>query len=207
MARDFIINGETMVWVTFGLQILANPNPIPDVPPQTYELGLASGQVKINFRYSHEEIKVDDFGSTIPADIMSNLMDATISMDLIHYDPYVLDTCIGQSHGGQGLVGQENPYVNYNTVGYMSPAGTLLGAGGDILTETEVYGMYLWLRSPQLGLPWRFLYTCLTESPTIITLGTEKSIAQCKWRAIPLAIPNVNTGEVVSNNAILWDRG
>lgn len=182
MARDFFINGETMVAVK------GNAN--SGFPGLTH-LGLADGPIRVRLDFRHMDIQVDAWGGEIPADVQCKLAAATISMTLVHFDRNVLDDCLGQSMGGA-------------SVGTVSRAGRRMGGGNARFALNNFY-IGLNLLSPVGAKPWRFYYTYLTGPPMEFPLGTERSIVALNWRAIPYTTDPWGGG-TGSTNAILWDH-
>mgnify|MGYP001608992929 FL=1 len=108
MARDFIINGETLVKVKGS-----SSSSISTLS----ELGLAEKEVTISPRFYHSEMRADDFGPNIPPEVMWMLADVQIAMTLVHFDRAVLEACISESMGG-------------STFGvFLAGAGTPMGGG------------------------------------------------------------------------------
>lgn len=205
MTRAFQINGETLVRVRGGAHMSGVA--IGTVS----ELGLASESIQVIPRFVHKDIKCDDFGPDIAADMMTQLADVTIRMQLIHYDRDVLDICMDESMGG----GRGGVFIR--NAGVLPPAGTILG-GLKPLFASGNHFISLNLASPQLVYPWRFPAAYLTGQPLEIPLGSKSSIVVAEWRAIPYVVPpRVTTlsaasgtmssvGEIQSSGALLWDR-
>lgn len=188
MARDFIINGETLVKVKgmTGTSIAS-----------VQELGLTSDETWIVPHFSHRDLHIDDFGPDIPPEVLWMLSTVTIRMTLVHYDNSILRTCITESMAG-------------GTEGTMVGAGTPMGGGADIFSDKNHY-ISLNLLSPNLSLPWRFRSTYLAEPPVEYPLGTGASLVRLNWRAIPY-YPPTSVGELSAGTAyrstgrVLWDR-
>lgn len=191
MARDFIINGETLVKVKGAEGAFTNDGP--------NELGLTVDQVTVVPRWKHLDILADDFGPDIPAELMWNLADVIILMTLIHFDEGVLDRCMAQSMGGA----KDDNGVLY-AAGIMAGAGRQMGAM-KALFDANNHFISLNLLSPVLNRPWRFPKSVLAENPVQYPLGVEKSAVKLVWRAIPYQVVNEDT-EVKSAGSILWDR-
>lgn len=217
VTRDYVINGETMVFVRFGEHIQSPMSPMvsgidPAIlpgPAYEWQLGLTAGEIRVSPRPKFRDINVDDYSPEVPAEVLANIADADIRMTLVHYDPQILDICFGESMGGINPVG---PWA----AGQMVGAGTMLGGGLPIYSSGSHY-IGLRLSSPVLNRPWRFPTCYLTGSPLEIPLGTERTLAVCGWRAIPYgnALVSVNPGsenpiynlqEVRSSGMVLWDR-
>ncbi len=175
MARDFFINGESLVLVKGSAgSAIANLS----------ELGLAEGPIRVTFDYRHRDMQVDAWGREIPVDVQWMLGAATITMNLIHFDRAVLEACQGESMGGAG--GGAVP-------GTFNRAGTRMGGGAVRFAASNHY-IGLNIASPVAGLPWRFFFTYLTMQPVDWPLGTEKSSIMTTWRAIPYTIDPWNGG-------------
>lgn len=198
MPRDFVINGETMVNVQGFLSVSGGFG--------SFELGLTSESVRVSPRFIHRDVHIDDFGPDIPVEVINMLADVHIRMILVHYDPQVLTACVGESLGGSLIDGR------------MIPAGTPMGGGFPLGAFGNHY-IELTLTSPFLS-PWRFPAAYLTSQPLEIPLGTERSLVQLDWRAIPYTIPNFSSGpmagpvgitffsgsEIISSGVALWYR-
>ncbi len=192
MARDFYINGETMVSVKGRAD-----SEIGSIQ----QLGLSEDPIRVSLNFRHEDINVDAWGGRIPAEVQWFLSDAIITMNLIHIDRNILDVCFLESMGGATAIGS------------LRRAGARLGnnlprfAGGGQLGNHYIG---LNLSAPVGGVPWRFFTTYLTDSPFEQPLGTEKSIFTLRWRAIPytqdpwggVTAGNPGTG---AEGAQLWD--
>jgi len=197
MARDFYINGEALVWVI--------SNPATGIPTLT-QLGLSADPIQITPSFKHKDINLDAWGEA-PADVQVMLTEATVSMNLIHYDPVVLATCIGLTMGGYAAAGID---------GTTSRAGVRLGGGVNRLALGNNY-IGLNISAPISGNPWRFLNTYIADSITV-PLGTEKSTVSITWRAIPYPAILQSNGVVdpagVAGGVIygatgvkIWDHG
>lgn len=195
MARAWFINGESLVMVRGNA--LA-PYNISD--SSGAQLGLSEGPISVRPNFVHKDIHVDAFGGEIPADVQTMLADVTISMRLVNVDRDVLDTCLLQSMGNLG-----------GTIGQVPRAGTVLGGTGSAgagSTQTRFGSNWqyivLGIRSPVASKPWRFPAAYMTGPPMEFPLGTEKSIIQVNWRAIPWAADPWGGGTGAAG-AILWD--
>lgn len=186
MARDFCVNGETLV----KLKGSSSQSAIASV----CELGLTSDDVRIIPRWIHEDMHVNDFGPDVPPDVLCMLADVTIRMTMIHYDNAILSACIAETMGG-------------GTEGTLRGAGTPMGGYNRLYTEYCHY-ISLNLMSPQLNRPWLF-YACYLASPPLeYPIGTTVSAVPLTWRAIPyangLALPN-DFG-IQSVGTVIWDH-
>lgn len=186
MARDFQINGETMVYVK-GAANTAIAN--------LTELGLAVDQVRITPNFRHLDIKVDAWGGSDgpPADVQWMLMDVMIQMTLVHFDYDVLEHCLQLSAGG--------PNAAFHT---MTRAGARLGNN---FARFEAGNRYIGLNlaSPQGQRPWRFYFAYLASQPVTIPLGVERSLVPVTWRAIPYTQDPWGAGLGAEGN-VIWDH-
>ena len=208
MPRDFQINGESLVLVKFGEHIPPALSNIPGSVSNLSELGLASEGIRITPRFVHHDLRVDDFGPNIPAEVLHQLADCTVSMTLIHYDVNTLDLCLGESLGGLEVGGFPGPTGVF--IGTMNAAGTPLGGFVPYLQSGYHYTS-MSILSPQLNFPWHFPAAYLAGTPMDLPLGTHASMTKLTWRAIPYNIPRNGDspdfdGEIVSSGAILWDH-
>lgn len=204
MARDVVINGECLVLTKFGAHVLDRPLGQNNSSSARFELGLSSREIRITPRFVHRDINVDDFGSDIPVEVLNMMADVTIRMELVHYDKDVLDACQIESQGGD---------ASRTTVGSLPPAGLPLGNFVQLLAS-GCHFISLNLTSPQLNFPWRFRACYLTGPPVEIPIGTERTLAQVNWRAIPYRAPTLGVivsgfspfAEVMSSGVPLFDR-
>ena len=181
--------------VKFGDQVRTTQFGIDNNNSALFQLGLASEESRITPNYVHMDVKVDDFGPQIPAEVLAQMSDVNIAMRLIHYDRNVLDACLAESLGLNG--------GNF-AAGIMTPAGYPLGQNLPVLASGCHY-ISLNLTSPQLNFPWRFPASFLTGPPVIIPLGTTTTIADLNWRTVPYArqTPLI---EIQSSGRVLWDH-
>lgn len=187
MARDFLINGETMVSVK---------GPQGSAIASISQLGLSLSPIRVTLDIRHRDIVLDAWGGEIPADTQFMLAAANIAMDLVHVDRDVLEACVKLSMGGAGGVG--------NLEGQLARAGQRMGGGLARFAAGNNY-VGLNLSSPVLTLPYRFYFTYLTGTPLEIPLGTEKSIYSMNWRAIPYTQDPWNNG-VGATGTFLYDN-
>jgi hypothetical protein len=168
MARDFYINGETMVFVKAKADSPFGGN--------MTQLGLAEDPIKVTPKFIHKDINVDAWGEA-PAEVQFMLAELSISMNLIHFDRSIIDACMQLSMGGAPAIGQ------------LTRAGARLGnnaarfaAGGPGVGN---FYIGLNLTSPIGAKPWRFYYTYLTGQPAEFPLGVDRSVIRMNWRCIP----------------------
>jgi hypothetical protein len=196
MARDFEIQGESLVYV--------KGNTASAIPIMT-QLALSPDAIRVSPVVHHEDCNVDAWGRA-PADVQWMLAEARISMTVVHFDPAVLQECVRLSMGG--AVG--------TTLGFgsMARAGTRLGNNaprfGQNLT-TGAYNNYIGLNisAPINNLPWRFFYAYLMDPPFDWPLGTRRSITTLNWRVVPYTQDpaNIINGIITgAQNYQLWDR-
>ncbi len=193
MARDFLINGESMVTVKGG----AHTSGIRNVT----QLALASEGIIVSPRIYSHSVKVDDFGPYVPPEVMIQIAEVNISMTLVHTDYDVLRECIAESIGGM------------TTWGMLSPAGTMMGRGKALYTS-GCHWMGLSIASPFMGIPWTFPSAYLPSPPINIPLGTTRMLIQLDWRAIPYVVMQSGGApytsgdsrgiEIQSSGAVLW---
>ncbi len=175
MARDYFINGETLVLVKGRADSAIG---------SLQQLGLSDAPIAIRMNFHHKDIGVDAYGATVPeTQVMGG--DATISMTLVHFDRSVLATCVNESLGGataEGLLQRAGSRMGNNLPRF--------GAGGFL--GNHYIGLNL--TSVVAGIPWRFYYTFLANPPVEFPLGTEKSIVRLQWRAIGYTVDPWNGG-------------
>lgn len=176
MARDFFINGETLVSVT---------GPTGSTIATTQEFGLAADPVRITPVFRHRDINVDAWGEA-PADIQWMLAEVQVSFTLIHMDRAVLDECLRLSMGGPSAIGQ------------MSRAGTRMG-NNVVWPAVGNKFIQLFLSSPIGAKSWRFFFSYLTNPPMEFPLGTEKSMVPVNWRVIPYPLASTSTASDPAN--------
>lgn len=201
MARDYFIFGETLVSVKGGEHMSGRPIGVVS------ELGLSTDAIVITPRYFHHDMRIDDFGPDVPADVMWNLADVTIRMNLVHYDEEVLDRCERESMGGgPALTVFDSPT---NNAGLIAPAGTILGGNKFLFASGNHFISVNLFSQTNAELSRRYRTCYLAEQPVVFPIGTRASILQLTWRAIPYQEPpsifNPNV-EWISSGAILWDR-
>lgn len=206
MARDFQINGEAMVQVKGGAHTsLLGPDYRIDT---AQELGLSSEQIRISPIIHHHDLRTDSFGPNVPAEVLWMNAEVRISMTLVHFDRKILDTCLAESMGGL-------PAANL-VAGELAPPGMPLG-GYKQLYASGCHFMSLGITSPLQDLPYRFIACYLAQNPVEIPLGSERSLVQCNWRAIPYVVPSENEvgggtplpprfKELICSGATLWDH-
>lgn len=197
--RDFQIYGPAMIAVNFGGHIPISPHlsGFASGAPLTQlsDLGLCTDAINIHLNFRHKNIMTDAYGPEIPIDQQWMLADAVVTTRLIHWNPEILELCLREAMGGGA-----DPTSATDSAGSCNLAGTIMGGGNQApkFNEPFVPGSgyhYVSLNiipQPNIGtLPWRFPSSYLTGRPVIIPIGTERTIAECTWRAIPYGVvPN-----------------
>jgi len=221
-------NNETITSITINTETLSSPLLVLGfsdgsyiaLPSQIYtvvgppqitgtttgllELGLSIDPIVIAPKFTHRDLKTDDFGPDTPADVIWYLGTALVSMNLIHYDYSVLDFCIAESMGGLQSPNSGPRSGNWaGGLGGMAPAGTPLGGGSPLYSEKCHY-IGLILKSPRANIQWNFPATYLAEQPFELPLGTERSVVRCRWRAIPYTFVKGRVEQPLSRDAVLW---
>jgi len=193
--RGFYINGEVLVTVrgNAALALSGGPN------VETHELGLCSESVRIIPRFYHKEVYVDDYGPSIPAELLAMPADCLIRTSLVHYNPIVLEACIAESNANI-----PRAWESFK----LPPAGTPMG-GAKFLGSSGCHYIELNLSSPIEELPYLFKAAYLTGPPVEIPIGAQRSIAICNWRSIPYAEPQYigKLGEPLSSGRVLYEGG
>ncbi len=198
MPRDFHINGPALVKVFFGEHVSTSGTLFQ-------ELGLTEGQINVVPHFFHKDIYVDDFGPNCPPEVMWQLASVDINMTMIHFDKETLRICVNESMAG-------------------SSDGTLVGAGNTLghglpLFSSGNHLIDLTITSPDEQEPYHFFATYLLGPPYKYPMGTEVTIVDMTWRAIPykpfLVLnnssgqpigPEVGFQELTSEGVVLWNR-
>lgn len=183
MARDFYINGATLIKVKGAAGTgIAN----------LQELGLPAGPIRVTPNYFHKPItEVDAWGNQAEVETQLMNMAMRVQIDLIHFDADILDICIRESMGGA------------TAEGTLVGAGLRMGNGAARFAATNHY-IGLNILSPIRLRPWRFYFTYLENSPEY-PLGTEKSIVKTSWVVVPYIADPWNGG-VGSQGVVVYDR-
>lgn len=181
MARDFFINGETMVYVKGNTD-----TPLSGLT----ELGLASEKITCTPVFKGEDLIVDAWGD-VPVDVQFMLAELRVSMTLVHIDRAVLDIVIRESMAGA------------SSIGSLPRAGTRMGGGVPRFVSGNHY-LGLNLSSPVGGKPWRFFFAYLFDQQEI-DMGTKRSFFVLNWRVIPYTIDPYNGG-LGALGTQLWDH-
>lgn len=194
MARQFVVNGETLVEVRGGCHMSGNAIGIVS------ELGLTEDQITISPIFKYKSIHVNDFGPDIPADMLTMLASVKISMTLVNYDPEVLDICVEESMGGfGGDLANPQPFAQGVIPGGAVTwvGGTLTGAGTPLgglkrIFDSGWHYISVNLTSPVFGSPWTFPKCYLSEQPVEIPLGTQRSKVKLEFTALPYYDPYIS---------------
>ena len=191
MARGFYIQGEAMTYVK---------GPTGSAIASTVQLGLPADKIQCSIEPRYRDMNLDAFGGEIPPDVQCMLAAVNVTMDLIHFDPTILDECQRLSMGLAGIAG--------GVIGTLPHAGTRLGGGGALYTSATNNLMQLQIAAPagSPALPWRFYAGYMPQAYTY-PLGTEKSIVRVTWRFIPYPPSGDpwNSGNG-AQGVVLWDR-
>lgn len=193
MARDWYINGVSMVWVRGR----SNHSVIGAAPTQ---LCLAKDPVTVSLDLKQKGIHLDAWGNEDgpPAEIQTKLAGATISLNPIHFDPAVLEALVSESMGGS------------TTFGQLVGAGSTMG-NNNVRFGTDNHYVSVYIGSPIVARPWRFFFGRMT-SPSW-PLGTEKSVVTITFEIIPYtpdpwggSSGEGTTAGTGAANYALWDR-
>lgn len=174
-----------------------------------HELGMTDEPIRISFKYSQKDVPADDFGPEVPANILSQLYEATIRMNLVHFDETILRACMRESAVAAG-----------NFDGVCAPGGTPLGNGGALFSSNN-YFISLNIVGLRYPLPWRFPASFLI-TPLEYPIGSVATKPSLVWRSIPYAslatgaaytlpsLPGVTLrptrGDLLSYGAVVWDH-
>ncbi len=175
MARQYFINGETMITVKGNATSLI---------ATVQELGLSQDAISVTEDYNHDDIAVDAYGNTNginPPDQQIFGAQVVVKMNLVHYDVLILQECVRLSMGNAPVEGQ------------LSRAGTLMG-GNQPLYGTANNFISVGISSPVGGIPWTFLSCYLFQRPVTYPLGTKRSIVDLLWRGIAYSVDPWNGG-------------
>lgn len=187
MARDFFINGPTMVYVRGRSDTNIGT---------VQELGLSDTPIRVRPQFKHRPIHVDAWGDVSP-EVQFMLASVELTISLIHFDRSLLDVCLQESMGGAPAIGQlttAGTRLGNNKALYAPGNGTL---GNHYIT--------LGLSSPISGKPWRFFACYMNTIPMDFPLGTEKSAVATNWTCIPYDRDIYNAG-LGSYGIALWDH-
>ncbi len=175
MARQYFINGETMITV--------KGNATSQIAT-VQQLGLSQDAIEVTEYYMQDDIGVDAYGNTPhpnPPDMQIFGSYATFTTNLVHYDPVILQECIRLSFGNAPVEGQQ------------SRAGSLYGGNVALYAPGNCY-ISVGTSSPVGNIPWTFLSCHMAQQPFIYPLGTKRSIVRVQWRAIAYSVDPWNGG-------------
>lgn len=186
MARNYYINGETMVAVK-GRSDSSIAN--------LTNLGLCTDEIQVQVQSHRLAIRVDAYGDGPPE---SQFMGAgaTVVTNLVHFDSDVLEACLQEAWGSSPALGA------------LGHAGSMMGNGLPRFGPGGITGNHfvgLNILSALGKQPWRFLNTCLADNPIRWPLGTERSIVSCNWQAFPYSVDPWNNGQG-SFGVPIWDH-
>lgn len=194
MARDYFINGETLVRVK-GRSDCAIA--------ALSELGLSEGPIKVSLDIKDDDIILDAHGD-IPGDVQINCAACTVSIPLIHLDRTILDECVRLGMGAPPTVGQTARAGQRlgNNLGRFAPSPNPNASPTGNNCGNNYIGLNL--TSPVGNKPWRFFFAYMMGTPMDFPLGAEKSVVMTTWRAINYMQDPYNGG-VGAYGASLWD--
>lgn len=172
-----------------------------------FELGLSTEPIRIIPKLRHLDIRTDDFGTDVPAEVLSNCLEAYVMMQLVHFDRDILEICVAEANGGMGFRNPDGtPAIS---MGVCGSAGTPMGGGKPLGDPANHYTM-LFLECLE-GQPWRFPSCYIMGDPFEIPVGTAATIVQLAWRAIPYkpligGASNPDRGQINSIGTIVFDH-
>lgn len=157
-------------------------------------LGLAEDAIQITERFHDEDVIVDATGSAVPNAVDQQIygFNCFITMNLVHYDPLILQEVIRLGAGGGTVEG---------TAGR---AGTLLGGNLPLYTPGNNL-VSLGILSPVGGIPWRFFGGKITGD-FAYPLGTKRSIVRVNWRYFTYLVDPWNNGLGLTGTPV-YDHG
>ncbi len=170
MARDYYINGETMVYIKGRAPYAAKT-----------ELGLSDQPIRVSVEYQNLGIQVNAYGQVPPERQAMGSM-ARVYMSLVHFDKTALRFLIQEATGGGPSIG---------TLGH---AGTRYG-GGQVIGHPECHYVSLGIESALGQDPWTFAYGVLANNPLEWPLGAERSIVSLSWEIVPYSVDPWNAGQ------------
>lgn len=172
MARGFVIPGEAMVSVRGPAGFFPSDN--------ANKLGLATDEIQVRPSLNKLDVKVNAWGED-PVDVQQMGGEATITMNLVHVDRTILDTCIKLAMGAAVA----------NTPGTFGRAGLLMGnglamfnAGNRLISLNITSPIGGGGRAVDGDRPWHFLSCYLADNPVVFPVGVQRSIIAVTWRAI-----------------------
>jgi hypothetical protein len=157
------------------------------------QLGLPATPIQVTHGIEVRDINLDAFGGVIPPEVQIMLGAPIIDINLINVDPVILNECLRLSQGYPPAIGQ------------LARAGTRLGGGVARFVPPNCF-IGLNISAPVNGIPYRFLTAHLIAPPVSFSLGTEKSIFNTRWRALPYCVDPWNNGAGALGQ-VIWDNG
>lgn len=229
VGRDFHVAGPALVRLGFGAHMRDsllsfgsgdNNGPGNEVGVTAdgmivWELGLTLEDIRIHIRSHHQPIFVDDWGVEVPADLVTQLTEAYIFLNLIHYDPQVVQMAIAESQGGP-------PSNTITSAGVMAGTGVLMtggkrsGASGNHFVELQILPQFEEVTvgkdgsvegfGDRLSRIYRFPCAYLMDR-TEIPIGATKLSVMTSWLARPgLRTSDTVNQELTSTGAVLYDH-
>lgn len=187
MARDYYINGETMIYIKGA---------VDSTYPAVTELGLCDIPIRVSVEYKHLDIKVNAYGEVSPEKQAMGAM-ARVNISLVHFDRSVLSFLISQSLGGSPAIGQ------LGHAGFRMGNGVgRFGAGMRYVSLGIVSA--LTAGDPNI-VPWTFHYAVLSNNPLEFPLGAERSLVTCAFDCVPYSVDPWNGGNG-SYGTTIWDH-
>lgn len=183
MARAFQIFGEAMVMVRFNNTVPYSEDGDFEYPEQNiWELGLTVESPTITFNFPGTDVKIDAYGTSIPADILFQAADAIIEFKLVHYDPEAV-----AYYQRESLAGGSAGFDDTNTMGTMNYPGTPLGAGQQLYIPNNHFVGLEFLNTSIDSPPLTFPATYLMGPPVRYKIGPMRTMFEMRARALPYA--------------------
>jgi hypothetical protein len=184
---------------------------------QVAELGLCHESARIEFNFRHDDVRTEDYGQEVPADLRYQMATARLSLTLLHYDPIVLEVLQQEALGGRTLR-PPGPAGAPDWIGFaggFGRPGTLMGgrkamyASGNRFVAVSIVPAGR-ADPEQQDTPYRFRKCVLSEMPLRLSLGAECSLAQLTFRCLPYCDPTedgsaVKRAEHFYSGTVLWD--
>ena len=146
------------------------------------DLGLAVDQINQEPKYKFKPVTPDDFGDTA-AEVIVMAADASVRMRLIHWDSDVLDACSLCSQAGNVS------YANTPVPGILMGNNLALLASGNYFMRLSLLS-----RNGNAYKETRYPAAYLDDEPYKWPIGTEATILDLKWKAIPYTRMNAVSG-------------
>jgi hypothetical protein len=120
--RQLVVAGPTMVYLKGGAHYSGQPVGI------CAEMGLCQEEVRVEINFLKDDVRSEDFGQQAPADVRFQMATARITMTLLHYDPFVVETAIQESLGGRPFPwGGDFIADQHHGAGKLGMPGALMG--------------------------------------------------------------------------------